>query len=574
MTDTPGRQPSTGRVFTGLRSWGKSIKPDRQHFGKDLVAGLPRSIGSVPDGMAMAVLVGVNPVHGLYASFAGPIAGGLTSSTQLMVITPTTAAALAAGSAVVGFDADQRPAALFLLTVLAGIAMIAAGLLRLGRYTRFVSHAVMTGFLTGIAVNIVCGQLGDLTGVAAQGANALAKAWDVITHPSSINLASLLTGLAALAILFGLARTRWKIVSALVALIIPTLAVVIAGADSVARVDDQGAIPRAIPLPALPDFSFISFDLVVNALAIVVIVLVQGAGVSEAAPNADGRPSNMNRDFLAQGVGNLAAGLFRGQPVGGSVGQTALNVAAGARTRWAAIWSGIWMLVILIAFAGVVGEVAMPTLAAVLIFAGIGAIRPHELATIWRTGYRSQIALATTFVATLFMPVAAAVGVGVALSLLLQLNQEAMDLTVVELVPTDDQRFREQPAPRTLTSHQVTVLDVYGSLFYAGARTLQARLPEVADAEAPAVVLRLRGRTSLGATFFRILAAYAEQLAAAGGRLYLSGLAPDMAAVLARTGRVTVTSPVRVFGATPVLGESTWAALHDAEAWVVEHDPT
>ena len=396
----------------------------------------------------MAVLVGVNPVHGLYASFAGPIAGGLTSSTQLMVITPTTAAALAAGSAVVGFDADQRPAALFLLTVLAGIVMIAAGLLRLGRYTRFVSHAVMTGFLTGIAVNIICGQLGDLTGVAAQGAERHREGLRR-HHPSrNINLASLLTGLAALAILFGLARTRWKMVGALVALIVPTLAVVIAGADSVARVDDRGAIPRLIPLPALPDFSLISFDLVVNALAIAVIVLVQGAGVSESAPNADGRPSNMNRDFLAQGVGNLAAGLFRGQPVGGSVGQTALNVAAGARTRWAAIWSGIWMLVILIAFAGVVSEVAMPTLAAVLIFAAIGAIRPHELATIWRTGYRSQIALAATFTATLFMPVAAAVGVGVALSLLLQLNQEAMDLTVVELVPTDDQRFREQPAPR------------------------------------------------------------------------------------------------------------------------------
>ena len=130
--------------------------------------------------------------------------------------------------------------------------MIAAGLLRLGRYTRFVSHAVMTGFLTGIAVNIICGQLGDLTGVAAQGANAMAKAWDVITHPGSINLASLLTGLAALAILFGLARTRWKIVSALVALIIPTLAVVIAGADSVARVDDQGAIPRGFRSPPCP----------------------------------------------------------------------------------------------------------------------------------------------------------------------------------------------------------------------------------------------------------------------------------------------------------------------------------
>jgi len=472
-----------------------------------------------------------------------------------------------------GLDTDQRPEALFLLTVLAGLVMIVAGLLRLGRYTRFVSYSVMTGFLAGVAVNIICGQLGDLSGVAADGPNAIAKAFDVITRPGSINLASLLTGVAALGILFGLARTRLNTVSALVALIIPTLVVVIAGADSVARVEDGGAIPRSIPLPALPDLSLISFDLVVNALAIAVIVLVQGVGVSEAAPNADGRPSNMNRDFLAQGVGNLASGLFRGQPVGGSVGQTALNSAAGARTRWAAIWSGIWMVVILIAFAGVVGKVAMPTLAAVLIFAAIGSLRPGEMATIWRTGRTSQIALAATFVATLFMPVAAAVGVGVVLSLLLQLNQGAMDLTVVELVPNDGDQFREQPAPLTLTSHQATVLDVYGSLLYAGARTLQARLPEVADAEAPAVVLRLRGRTSLGATFFRILAAYAEQLAAAGGRLYLSGLDPDMAARLARTGRVTVTSPVRVFDATPILGESTWAALHDAQAWVVEHDP-
>ncbi len=537
------------------------------------MAGLPGAISSVPDGMASAVLVGVNPVHGLYASFAGPLAGGLTSSTQLMVITTTTAAALAAGSAVSGVASDQRPEALILLTVLAGLVMVAAGLLRLGRYTRFVSHSVMTGFLTGVAVNIICGQLGDLSGVAAQGSNALAKALDVITHPGSVNVASLLSGLAALVILFGLAKTRWNMVSALVALIIPTLAVVVAGADSVARVEDAGAIPKLIPAPSLPDLSLISFDLIVNAFAIAVIVLVQGAGVSEAAPNADGRPSNMNRDFLAQGAGNIASGLFRGQPVGGSVGQTAVNAAAGARTRWAAIWSGIWMVVILVAFGGLVGKVVMPTLAAVLIFAAISSLRPHELATIWRTGRISQVAMAATFVATLFLPVAAAVGLGVVLSLLLQLNQEAMDLKVVELVPTDDNQFREQPAPRTLTSNQVIVLDVYGSLFYAGARTLQARLPEVAGAEAPAVVLRLRGRTSLGATFFRILGAYAEQLDAAGGRLYLSGLDPDMAQRLARTGRVSVTSPVRVFGATPVLGESTWAALHDAQAWVVEPHP-
>lgn len=563
--DTP-----TGRaLLTGVRTWARSVRPHRKDFGKDVVAGLPGAISSVPDGMASAVLIGVNPVYGLYASFAGPTAGGLASSTRLMVITTTTAAAIAAGSAVSGFDAEQRPEALFLLTLLAGLVMVAAGLLKLGRYTRFVSHSVMTGFLTGVAVNIVCGQLGDLAGVSAEGANSLAKALDVVTHPASIDLASLMAGLVALGVLFGLARTPLKTVSALVALIVPTLAVVLADAASVARVEDIGEIPRSLPTPALPDLSLVSASLVVNACAIAVIILVQGAGVSESAPNADGRPSNMNQDFLAQGLGNLASGVLSGQPVGGSVGQTALNVSVGARTRWAAIWSGLWMVVILVLFTGVVGKVAMPTLAAVLVFAAVGSVRTGTVATIWRTGRLSQVAMAATFVATLFLPVAVAVGVGVVLSLLLQLDREAMDLRVVELRPLEDGRFAEQPAPATLSSDQVTVLDVYGSLFYAGARTLQARLPEVGQARRPAVVLRLRGRTSLGATFFRVLATYAEQIGEAEGRLYVSGLDPDMADLLARTVPVTVQPPERVFGATPVIGEATWAALHEARAWVV-----
>jgi SulP family sulfate permease len=173
------------RFSAGMRSRGQSIRPDRRHFGKDALAGLPGAIRSVPDGMASAVLVGVNPVHGLYASFAGPTAGGLTSSTRLMVITTTTAAALAAGSAVSGLDADQRPEALFLLTVLTGLAMVVAGLHRLGRFTRLVSHSVMIGFLTGVAVNIICGQLGDLTGIAAEGAERPGQGLRRDQHPGA-----------------------------------------------------------------------------------------------------------------------------------------------------------------------------------------------------------------------------------------------------------------------------------------------------------------------------------------------------------------------------------------------------
>src|SRR5215467_2901786 len=547
--------------------WLRSVAPQRRYLGRDLLAGLPGAIGSVPDGMAAAILAGVNPVEGLYASFAGPITGGLAANTRLMVITTTSASALAAGSALSGVPLAQRSAAVPLVAIIAGAALIAAGVAKLGRYTRFVSYSVMTGFLTGVAVNIVCGQIPDFTGAQAQGAFPLAKAIDVLIHPGRIDMASLLTGLAALAILLVMSWTPVRVASALVALVIPTAVVVLTGAASVTRVGDAGNIPPGIPLPRLPNFGLLSPSLVTGALAVAAIVLVQGAGVAEAAPNKDGQPQP-NTDIVAQGASNIVAGFFRGMPVGGSVGQTALNISAGARTRWAAIWSGVWMLVILAGLSGLVAKVAVPTLAAVLIFAATGSLRIDEVRTIMRTGRISQIAVTTTFLATLFLPVAAAVGIGVVLSLLLQLNQGAMDLSVVELVPAGGGRFTERPAPATLPSERVTVLDVYGSLLYAGSRTLQARLPDPSGSHAPAVVLRQRGRTSLGATFVKVAADYAERLAEVDGRLYLSGLDPHVAERLRHTGRLD--GPVCTFEATPLVGASTEAARHAAQAWLVK----
>jgi SulP family sulfate permease len=177
------------------------------------------------------------------------------------------------------------------------------------------------------------------------------------------------------------------------------------------------------------------------------IILVQGAGVAEVVPNPGNAQPNPNQDITAQGAGNLAAGFFRGIGVGGSVGSTALNVNVGGKTRWATILAGVWMLIILALFSGLVAKIAEPTLGAILIFAAVGSLRPGEVSTILRTGRTSQVLVITTFAATLVLPVAAAVGIGVALSLLLQLNQDAMDLAVVELTPRADGRFEEHPAP-------------------------------------------------------------------------------------------------------------------------------
>jgi sulfate permease, SulP family len=222
------------------------------------------------------------------------------------------------------------------------------------------------------------------------------------------------------------------------------------------------------------------------------------------------------------------------------------------------------MAVILAAFSGAVGQVAIPTLSAVLIYFGFSSLQLGELRSIMRTGPGSQVAVITTLVATLLLPVAAAVGIGVALSLLLQLNRDQLDLTVVELIPLDDGRLAETKPPQQLPQGRVTILDVYGSLLYAGSRTLQVQLPD--PAEHAVLVLRLRGRTFLGATFLKVVCDYADLLDAGGGRLYLSGLEADVVDWLRATGRVG--GPVQLAAAAPVLGESTYRAYLEGATWL------
>ncbi|HYN32474.1 MAG TPA: SulP family inorganic anion transporter [Ilumatobacteraceae bacterium] len=563
-----------GSARATVGHWWAATKPEsRSALRTDAVAGIPGAIGSVPDGMASSVLIGVNPVFGLYASMAGPIAGGLSSSSRLMVVTTTSAASLAAGSALSSVDPADRPGALFLLTVVAGIMMVLAGVFKLGRYTRFVSQSVMTGFLTGVAVNIIFGQLGDLTGSTGQGGSAVARGIDVLLHPGEWFMPTLVLGLSALAIVAWMGRTKFGSYAALVALVVPTVALLILGTAGVATVNDVGEIPTGIPLPGLPSFSDFSLSLLWGALAIAAIVLVQGAGVSESAPNPDSSRSDPNRDFIAQGAGNIAAGLFQGQPVGGSVGQTALNVSAGARNRWAAIFSGIWMLVILVAFSGAVGEVVLSCLAGLLIYAAVSSIRFGQIRVVAQSGPNSIVAMVATFIATLLMPIAAAVAVGVVVSLLLQLNQGLVDLRVVEMRRRDDGAFEEHPAPAVTPDRQVLVIDAYGSLLYAGARTLQSKLPDPAGSIQPVVILRLRGRLSLGATFAAVMADYVSRLDNVDGHLILSGVQSPMLAKIERTVLGPASSRIEVFEATTVIGESTNAAIDAGLQWLADHPP-
>ncbi|MEP7214425.1 MAG: SulP family inorganic anion transporter [Acidobacteriota bacterium] len=563
-------QPGLRELREAVANKTASPKSTAGSIREDALAGLNSAVSSVPDGMASGILVGVNPIYGLYACMVGPIAGGIFSSTSLMIIATTSAASLSAGQAIAGLSGNARDSALFLMVVLIGAFQVLLGLAGAGRLTRFVSYSVMTGFIIGIAVLTILSQFPTISGFEpTAGANKVTQAINVLANFNRLDPWSLATAALAVVLAIVLPRTILGNYGRLAAIIIPSLLALIFHLDSVQVVRDVGEIPGGIPMPHLPAFSAIAFDVVTGALAVAVVILVQGAGVSQSVPNPDGSRRSLSRDFIAQGAANAASGLFRGLPVGGSLSTTALTVISGARSRWAAIFAGLWMALLVVVFPGLVSYVAMPALGTLLIIASFSTIRPSEALSIWNTGWPSRLAGVTTFLSTLFLPIQAAVGFGVVLSALLYVNQSSTDVSVVELVKRPDGLLEEHKAPKQLQSKKATVLDIYGHLFFAGAHTLQRLLPDPAGAENPVVILRLRGRTNLGATLVEVLADYADKLKDVHGRLYLTGIGQGAYDQIVRTGKLQLTGPVRVYEATSVRGESTEEAHADAQTWLV-----
>ena len=565
-------QPGLSQLREAVANYTPLELPSRATLRQDAIAGLNSAVSSVPDGMASGILAGVNPIYGLYACMVGPIVGGIFSSTQLMIVATTSASALAAGQALADLPPGPRDNALFVLVILIGAFQVLFGLLRFGRLVRFVSYSVMTGFIIGIAVLTILSQLPTITGYQPAGSNRVIQTFNLLANLGQIKLLSLALAALTLVLAILLPRTRLGNFGRLLAIVIPSVVVVLFGLGSVQIVRDVGEIPAGVPTPVLPSFFEITFNVVSGALAVAAIILVQGAGVSQSVPNPDGSQRLMSRDFIAQGAANTASGFFRGLPVGGSLSTTALTVVSGARTHWAPIFAGVWMALIVVLFPGIVSYVAMPALGALLIFASLSTIKPSEALSIWNTGWPSRLAITTTFLATLFLPIQAAVGIGVVLSALLYLNESSTDISLVELVKRPDGRIEEHKPPKQLPSSQVTVLHIYGHLFYAGARTLERLLPTPQGAQSPVVILRLRGHTTIGATLIEVLANYAGKLQAVNGRLYLSGVSEGAYDQIVRTGKLHLSGPVRAYEATPIVGQSTHEAVADARTWLVDTD--
>jgi len=549
----------------------KANPSQKSNLVADLVAGVVGGVANIPDALASAILAGANPAYGLYAVMIGTPVGALLSSSVFMTITNTSALSITAGTALAGFDATSYPKALFTLTVLTGVVMLLAGLLRLGRLTRFISHSVMIGFLTGISVLVVLSQLGDFTGYDSSYSNKVIKAVDLLLHPGQVEVQTLIIGFLTVALILTFDRTRLRNFSMLVGIVLASAVTLALGWEKVQLVGDVAEIPKGLPSLSLPDLGIVP-GLLIPAFSLAIIGLVQGAGISKGYPNPDGRYPNISRDFIGQGAANLAAGLFQGMPVAGGMGNTALNVGAGARSRWSNVFSGLVVMVVVLLLSKYVILLAMPAMAALLILAGIQSIKAAEVVDVWQVGLRPRLIMLVTFVFTLAIPVQYAVLVGVVLSGLAIFLTSAYQVRLVELVPLAGGSYREQPAPAQLPDKAITILQAYGSLFYAAIDRVAEKLPSARNVERPVVILRLRQHDEIGSTFIVLIERYEAELKAAGGKLILAGVNPKVVKQLEATEiSQDILGDEDVFIATKVVRQSLDDAIADGQAWLKPH---
>ena len=560
-----------------FRSRAQRLKPERSHLASDLVAALTFAVVNVPQAMGHALLAVVNPVLGIYTLMVAVPIGAIFSSSVFMNVSTTGALSVAAGVVLVDFPAGRRAEALVVLVLLVGAIQLLTGLFRLGFLIRFVSNAVMTGFLNGVAVLIILGQLSDLTGYRSGFSNRVAQALDLLLRIGQIDLQATAIGVFTLALIVGLLwhktlRRFAFIIAIAVATVLLTLLTLAAlpTAASFATVQTVGgiaAIPRELPQLALPQLSLV-LSLWLPALSIAIIGLVQGAGVSQGTPNPDGRYPDVSRDFLGQGAANMATSLVGGIPAGGSVSGTTLIVGAGAKSRWGNIFVGLFVALIVLLAGPLVERVPMPALAGLLIVAGFQGLRVEQAVMAWKTGPISKAVMVVTFIATLIVPLQFAVLFGVALSILLNTIHQSNKVVVTEWVLQRQGFPLEQPPPKRVPSQRLTVLHVYGSLFFAAAKNMEEMLPAVGDATRAVVAINLRGKSEIGSTFVTVLQRYSQALQARQGKLMLVGVDPLVREQLAKTGALKLIGDENVFVATPQLGAALNQAVAAADAWL------
>ena len=557
---------SRSRVSQAARSLG------RPRF-RDVIAGLVTGLFSIPEGMAYASIGGFNPVAGLYSGVVSTIVGSLFARTVLMVTTLTSALALTSQSVLSAAGLDPTdPSNIAALVLVAGAVMLLFGLLRFGAMMNFVSNAVMTGFTTGIAVQILAGVIHDATGYKPNSHNTIGKFIDAFAHIGSWQSAPCLVAAATVAVwaVFHFIKPL-RAFATLIALVLVTAVVSLITVD-VETVGDIASIPNALPPLQIPNFAAMP-ELLAGGLAVALVGLAQAAGISAAVPNPDGTRPNTNRDFVAQGAANLTGGFFGALPTGGSLSRTGVAVSAGAQTRWSGIFAGIWMAALVLVAGSLAQLIPMPVIGGLILVIGVELVagRWADIKLVLRTAPLSAVAMLITFAATTELPLHTAILIGAITSLVLYCVKAAQSAQLIALRPVDGGWERAQ-VPEQAPSNEVTVLHYAGVGLFAEVPRIDEEWPKVADSRNAVVVLSMAALPDVPSSkVINALTKWATDLERNGGRLIIAGVSPKAEAVLQRGGIVDLIGDDGIVPATTRVFGAVEDAVERGRQWIAAH---
>ena len=526
------------KLFTVLRQ-GYTLHDLRQ----DLVAGLTVAVVALPLAMALAIASGAAPEKGLHTAIVAGFLISFLGGSRVQVGGPT------AAFIPVVFVVIERfgYGGMILCTLLAGLILIAAGLLRLGVLMRYMPQPVITGFTAGIAVSIFTSQVKDLFGLSIEKLpGAFVPKWQAYAaHMDSINPASVAMALGCLAVIIGVRRWRPLWPGFLIAVVLGSLASVLLANGSFAHVAPTiGSVFGAIPA-ALPQFDFphIPFERTAEMLpAALTLAFLGGVESLLSAVVADGMTGGRHRsngELVAQGVANCASALFGGLPATGAIARTATNIRAGARSPVAGMAHALFLLLFMLVAAPLMAYVPLAALAAVLVVVAWNMSEIEQFKHLLRGHWGDRLVLLVTFALTVAFDLTVAIEAGVVLAAFVFMHRmsEVVSVSNVSDEPGElsDSDAEEEPDQRDRLPPGVAAFRISGPLFFAVAN----RLDEVLDqfpVPPKVFILRMRLVPMIDASGAYALRQFLSRCARHGTQVILSGVQPQPHALLISQG--------------------------------------
>lgn len=490
----------------------------------DLIAGFSVALVAIPQAMAYAEIAGLDPVHGLYAASAGAIGGALVGSSPYLQTGPTAVTSLLTFGALATL-ADPYTAQLALLAALlavtVGVVRLTVGLGGGGPIAYLMSQPVVASFTSAAAILIVASQIPTLLGVEVEGANPLVTAFRALRDPASWSWVDLILGTLALTAMLGGRRVSPFFPGALLAVIAATAWSTYVGYDGslVGNVPVQLKVETELPWSDLG-------SLLLPAVVIALVGFAEPAAIARRYAAEERKPWDSNKEFIGQGLANVAAGFAGGYPVGGSFSRSALNRLAGARTRWSGACTGV-VLIAMLPFTSALAPLPKAVLAGIVIAAAVTLVDFVTPVRLWRWSPLQFSVGAVTVVATLLLAprIERAVLIGVGMALAVHLWRE-VQLTVPSKTQGD-------------TLH----LWPSGVLYFGSAPGMEKAV-NLLIAEQPTlnrVVIHLNGLGRVDLTGALMLRDLIEEAETSGVTIEIREARPHMAKILTRVLGETTT---------------------------------